>query len=331
MKTDAHSHASADDQASLWAARLDGGSLSAADRTALDAWLAENPAHRALLANYCQFSADLERQLPPLVEAGRISLPAAATPRRTRWSFPQRVGATLAAAAAITLGLWVARPGARFENFAAPPGQRQSFALGDGTRVELNAHSALQFVDRGGERHAKLTEGEAYFVVSKNKAKPFMVETPTGSVRVTGTTFAVRTETAALEVTVMEGSVQVVPGAATGVRESTTVALGAGDRLSATAHGVTTRKLSRDALDDALAWRQGIVVFVDEPLDAALARFAHYEARSVHVTPAAAAKRVSGRYSLDDLDGLLVGIEEPLGIRTTKESSGTLRVSLRSE
>ncbi len=40
--------------------------LSAVHRIALDAWLAENPAHRALLSHYCQFSADLEQQLPLL-------------------------------------------------------------------------------------------------------------------------------------------------------------------------------------------------------------------------------------------------------------------------
>ena len=38
----------ADEQASLWAARLDGSVLSAADRTALDAWLARWPLFRSL-------------------------------------------------------------------------------------------------------------------------------------------------------------------------------------------------------------------------------------------------------------------------------------------
>ena len=61
-----------EEQASLWAARLEGSSLSAADRAALDAWLAEKPVHRVLLSDYCQFSADLEQLLPSLVAAGRV-------------------------------------------------------------------------------------------------------------------------------------------------------------------------------------------------------------------------------------------------------------------
>ena len=50
----------ADEQASLWAARLDGSVLSAGERVALDTWLSTDPAHRDLLSQYCQFSADLE-------------------------------------------------------------------------------------------------------------------------------------------------------------------------------------------------------------------------------------------------------------------------------
>jgi transmembrane sensor len=321
----------ADEQASLWAARLEGARLSAAYRAELDAWLAADPAHRALLSKYCQFSADLEKQLPVLVETGVLKVPPPEKGARSRWGFPRFALATVALAAVTAVGLWTLRSGARFENFAVPPGQRQSFTLGDGTRVELNAHTNLQFAEQGGERRARLVEGEAFFVVSKNKARPFIVETPSGSVRVTGTTFDVRTDPGALDVTVIEGAVQVQPGAAAAARETTSVALGAGDWLSVVGGGVTVRKLSREALDDALAWRQGIVVFVDEPLAAALARFGRYHGRSIQVSPAAAKLPVSGRYSLDDLPGFLTGVEESLGIRAAKEPGGALRVGLRSE
>jgi transmembrane sensor len=59
----------ADEQAALWAARLDGDTLDSAQRAELDAWLAQKPHHRALLSRYCQFSADLEEQIPALVSA----------------------------------------------------------------------------------------------------------------------------------------------------------------------------------------------------------------------------------------------------------------------
>ena len=77
----------ADEQASLWAARLDGSVLSAAERIALDAWLAVDPVHRDLLSQYCQFSADLEQKLPALIEASALDLPPASARRRNSSHF----------------------------------------------------------------------------------------------------------------------------------------------------------------------------------------------------------------------------------------------------
>ena len=64
-----------DEQAANWAARLDGDVLEADERAALDAWLAQEPSHRAALSGYCQLSADLEEQLPKLIASGAIRLP----------------------------------------------------------------------------------------------------------------------------------------------------------------------------------------------------------------------------------------------------------------
>jgi transmembrane sensor len=210
---------------------------------------------------------------------------------------------------------------------------RQILNLADGTRVELNAQTSLQIqIDRNGRR-VRLASGEAFFAVHKEAARPFIVETPAGSVRVTGTQFNVRAETAApLEVTVVEGSVQVRPADSAG-RPGATVWLGAGDQLSAGPDGVDVRALSANALDDALAWRQGQIVFADVPLRAALARFARYHGRGITATAATADMRVGGRYSLDDLDGFLASLPDilPVPVLVTRSPDGTVQVSLRSE
>jgi transmembrane sensor len=318
----------AEEQASLWAARLDGSILSADDQNALEAWLAETPAHRELLSYFCQFSADLEQRLPALVEASAVELPPDSAPARSshwlKWGF----GVGLAA---VALMLWVARPKTQSENLASPMAARQSLSLADGTRVELNAQTSLQIqIDRNGRR-VRLASGEAFFAVHKEAARPFIVETPAGSVRVMGTQFDVRAEAAApLEVTVVEGSVQVRPADPAG-RSGAPVLLGARDQLSAGPAGVEVRALSANALDDALAWRQGQIVFADVPLRTALARFARYHGRGITATAAAAEKRVGGRYSLDDLDGFLAALEDVLPVRVTRRLDGTVQVSLRSE
>ena len=128
-----------DEQAALWAARLDGSVLSAADRTTLDAWLAADPAHRAALSAYCQFSADLEQQLPLIegIKEGPAENPIALkTAQPLPWlRRPLMAGAALSAAAAVALALWLGRTPTQFENIATPVGQRSALTLVDGTRV----------------------------------------------------------------------------------------------------------------------------------------------------------------------------------------------------
>jgi len=320
-----------DEHAALWAARLDGSTLTATDRAALDAWLAEDSTHRTLLSRYCQFSADLEQQLPALVAAGAVAMPAEAAPRRRgRW-LPWGAGAALAAAAAVALVFGLGREQTQMENVATPTAMRQTLALADGSRVELNAQTSLRVAIDGRERRVRLASGEAFFAVRKDASRPFTVETPAGSVQVTGTQFNVRADSpAALEVTVVEGSVQARPEDAAG-RAGAPVTLAAGEQLSAGPGGVEVHALTPAALDDALAWREGQIVFNGVPLRVALARFARYHGRGISATADAAECRVSGRYSLNDIDGFFAALEEALPVRVTHSLNGTVQVSLRTE
>lgn len=324
------SNPTTDEQASLWAARLDGSVLSTADRAALNAWLAEHPSHREELSRYCQFSADLEQQLPALVESGAVQLPASRLPARKSWRLKLMLGTSLATAAILAFAFWPSRPATQFENLATPVAQRQAITLADGSQVELNAHTAMQVDISRAERHVRLADGEAYFAVSKDASRPFIVETPSGSVRVTGTKFNVRAENGPnLEVTVVEGSVQVRPGdPATG---SAPVQLKPGEKLAATAAGVSVETLSAAALEDTLAWRQGQIVFKGVPLREALARFARYHGRGITATADAADIPIGGRFSLDDLDGFFTGLELGFPVRVTRDLNGTVQVSRRSE
>jgi transmembrane sensor len=207
----------ADDQASLWAARLEGSLLTDSDRAELDAWLGGDPARRSLLSRYCSLSAKLDQLVPELAAVGAIDLPADRAEPRLGWN-PWKVATAGMALAALAAGaVWVGL-GERPENLSTPAGQRGAFTLSDGTRVELNANTSITVENGRSERRIRLANGEAFFVVSKDKARPFIVDTPAGSVRVTGTIFNVLTETASqLDVTVVEGTVQVRPDDATGI------------------------------------------------------------------------------------------------------------------
>jgi transmembrane sensor len=109
------------------------------------------------------------------------------------------------------------------------------------------------------------------------------------------------------------------------------VVLVAGDQLSAGPAGVKIRPLSPADLDNALAWRQGQIVFDGVPLREALARFARYHGCGITTTPAAGELRVGGRYSLDDLDGFFAALEQVLPVHVSRNLNGTVQVGLRSE
>ena len=183
------------------------------------------------------------------------------------------------------------------------------------------------------ERRVRLDDGEAFFVVSKDKGRPFIVETPAGSVRVTGTIFDVRTEAASeLDVTVVEGSVQVRPGEAGTSHSQGAVMLAAGDRLSFGDGGLSVQALSAGTLDDALAWRRGWIVFNGVPLAEALPRVAHFYGRTITVSGGAGARRISGRFNLDDLDQFFKDVEQAMPeVYVTRGPEGDPRVSLRAE
>ncbi len=326
-----HFDPAVEEQAALWAAKLDGSVLTTSERTALDAWLAAAPTHRAALSAYCQFSADLEQQLPLLagipdtsVETNRELTTARPRPGLLR---PMWVGAMLtAAAAAIAVMLWNGHttPPAATE-FATAAAQRQSIALADGSRIELNAHTQLTATLSATERRIHLARGQAFFSVAKDAARPFFVETPAGTVRVTGTQFDVRADDITpFQVTVLEGSVQVQPG-----HPATTapLALTANEQYAAN----TVRALSPKELDAFLAWRDGRIVFDRAPLRDVLAAFARHHDRVITASPGAAAERLTGSFNLDSLPQFLEALPQAVDVTLSRDAHGAVHVTLANE
>jgi transmembrane sensor len=201
--------------------------------------------------------------------------------------------------------------------------------------VELNAQTSLQFENTKSKRRIRLTGGEALFVVAKDPARPFIVETPTGSVVVTGTTFNVRSEPSvtAFEVTVIEGSVQVRPSEAPGTNPTGPLLLAAGDQFSARGGSAIKHALSETDLDDSIAWQRGQIVFRNTPLEEALARYARYHGRSITIAPSVARETIGGRFSIEDFSGFLDAlqfIQFTLPVKATYDQSGAVNVGPRT-
>jgi transmembrane sensor len=257
-----------------------------------------------------------------------------AAPARARAvGYPWKLAAAGLIAASLTVAVvWMGRTGGHSESISTPAGRRGSFTLADGTRIELNANTSILVEDSRTERRVRLANGEAFFIVSKDKARPFTVETPAGSVRVTGTIFNVLTEAAnQLEVTVVEGEVQVRPGAVDDRQPSSPYVLGPGARLTDENGSLSLRALSGTEAEDALAWRRGQIVCVGMPLSEALTRYAHYHGRVITVTPEAGRVLTGGVYGLGELDDFLAYVDQGLKLRVVRGADGSVHVSEPTE
>lgn len=93
-----------------------------------------------------------------------------------------------------------------------PAGQRVNLTLPDGTNVWLNANSEMRYPAVFSKEERKIVlDGEAYFEVTHNAHKPFIVQTSKCNVEVLGTKFNVEaySNSADFCTSLMEGSVKV--------------------------------------------------------------------------------------------------------------------------
>ncbi|CAN0031705.1 unnamed protein product, partial [Chrysoparadoxa australica] len=92
------------------------------------------------------------------------------------------------------------------------PGQRITTILSDGTKVKLNSNSKIivpsAFI---GDTRKVILHGEAFFEVTRDEAKPFIIETENIEVKVLGTSFLVSAyeDTQTNSVAVKTGKVEV--------------------------------------------------------------------------------------------------------------------------
>ena len=98
-----------------------------------------------------------------------------------------------------------------YHTVIVPRGGEYNLTLADGTNVWLNSDSKLKFpLHFVGNQRAVYLEGEAFFEVTSDSLKPFVVKTAEANVKVLGTSFNVMnyTDEAKVEVALLKGKVK---------------------------------------------------------------------------------------------------------------------------
>lgn len=147
---------------------------------------------------------------------------------------------------------------------ANPYGRRSSFLLSDSTKVFLGAGSKLFYPKRfSGDRRTIRLVGEAFFQVTKNPKKPFIVYTGEVRTMVLGTSFKINAFAGKpLSVAVATGKVRVDHLSAHRQHKSLGI-LTPGLMLT---YNQETANISKMAIDDTEKWAKGLLVFKGIPL-----------------------------------------------------------------
>ena len=331
-------------EAALWVVRLERG-LTAAEQDEFLDWLGADPRHGEALSQQkagwtrLNLLADWRPMHAARPNRDLLAPPSTCAVSRLRRHAAWFIPVTLAAAAAVALGVFLSRP----EKLPEPPAVAiapghialiERRTLEDGSVIDLNRGAELRVYYTAGERRIELTRGEAHFQVAKDPSRPFTVSAGTVTVRAVGTAFNVQRRTSTVEVLVTEGTVDVRPPelARTGGREVAEAArVKAGHRCIvslAPSSPPAVAAVTREEASRLLAWQPTLLDFTEAPLAAIVAEFNRRNAPFLITVaePALADTPLNASLRSDNVEGFLRLLEGGFGIHA--ERSGNV-VTLR--
>jgi transmembrane sensor len=280
-----------------WWLKQTGGKLTKDERSAFEAWLAEDEAH-----------SDAYARLSALGDFMTSRWSGAGPQRKTRRR--RRRLAAAVSAAALALFFYDDISLRLRSDLLTGPGETRQTTLPDGSRIELDARSAVALHYTPTQRRITLLEGEAWFEVAPDATRPFVVEAAGGATTALGTAFDVALENGKAHVTVTNHRVRVSSGGGEVIVEE-------GQESAYDMRGAATPARTAN-VNRATAWRRGRLMFEDRPLGDVVRALGRYHRGFVYfVDPALRARRVTGVFNFEDPIAALDEIETSLGLHAT--------------
>jgi transmembrane sensor len=269
-------------------------------------WLEASPRHREAYDVVALLDERVARLAPAL--AARVP----SQPRRRPW-----LAAAMAAGVVLfaVLGyrglspLVVGNP----RTLAAAAHATNSVMLDGGVQVVLAPGSTLAVA---GRHDSRLTlTGDAWFEVPHDPRRELVISVGDYQVRDIGTRFEVVSAGKVLKVSVTEGELGVqMPG-----RDST-VPVRAGQRLLV-AGDPAIAETGAVAAADVAGWREGRLVFRNEPLSVVAPQLARHSGLAITLDPLIAQQRVSGVFSIGDGSQLVAQFAQIVALRTEPDGA----------
>lgn len=261
-----------------------------------------------------------------------------------RWSLPgarwrPRSLAAIAAMLLAGVAIWELSPyGHGPQLYKTGFGEQRAVELSDHSHVVLDARTRLRVRFTKDARVVELLEGQAQFSVAKDPSRPFKVEAGAKSIVAVGTVFDVAYFDRQVQVAMFEGKVAVlsrdpqmagpISRSASPAPETVELLAGQGLQVSPDGHAAVVPKADLEA---ATAWRQGKVIFRDEPLAEAVHRLNRYTGQQVVIDdPALASMRVSGVFDSGDAQAFAEAMQAYLPVTADFSDGSTIHLRTKS-
>jgi transmembrane sensor len=301
-----------------WMVTLHSGEAGAADRERHRAWLQADARHRQAWAEVEQ---GVRRAVAPVKADAAARRAALALPGRRR-----ALGGVLALAGVGTAAGWLAYrhgpAGAWLADLRTGIGERREFALEDGSRLLLNAGSAVDVRFGAAERLVVLRAGALVATAEPDAARPFVVRTAEGEVRADAARLLVRQE----EAWTLAGALARPAQVRTRAGRERRLQEGEAVRFDAAAVADVPGPAA------GLAARGcGMLVADDLPLGEVVAQLRPYRAGFIRVSRRAASLRVLGAFALEEPERVLDSLAQTLPIRLARYGGWLTAISTRDE
>ncbi|MDZ3994286.1 FecR family protein [Pseudomonas sp. Teo4] len=288
------------EQATAWYYRLQAEDVTAEERLAFIQWQALGPEQ-----------AQAWDEVIALLGALREPARQVRQQQRQAWRGAERRRWPWAVAAMLLLGLLIAQtpwPERWRADYATATGESRSIRLDDGSLLQLNTDSAVQVALEPGERRVRLLRGEAWFEVTRDPERPFVVRAGEGWVRVVGTRFSVTHDDDQTRVQVAQGKVEVRAGEGPSVYLEPGLAVEYGAGALGVVHSFD--------LNSGFAWRQRQLVFSQRPLGEVVAQLNRYwSGQTLVFGEQLRQRKVSGVFEIDKPDAVLKALTHTLSLR----------------
>ena len=233
-------------------------------------------------------------------------------------------GAILATLAAVVVLSPVQKPHPAVAGetvYAAAKGERRTVRLSDGTEIDLSSASRVSVRLTPYARRVTLTDGEAAFLVTHDPSRPFTVIVGDREVRDLGTEFDIRLAGSQIRISVRQGLVEVADHDG---RKDAPIPLSAGRQLLHD-EGSDVSTVRSVAVADVFAWKQGRLIYRDQPLGVVVDDLNRYFTHTVRIEgERAAGLRFTGVLAVDGEDATIRRLEELLPISATRVNGATV-------